>query len=128
MTHVDAQIGGLSAEEKRALAAQLLAKRLGGAKTISTQSFGQQQWWYTNLMHPDSLSLSVPFPMRIKSRLDVPALRRCFQTLVDRHSALRTTYTMLAAGEEQEALYTDAYQKRDGTWVCVAACAIAPGA
>jgi hypothetical protein len=40
----------------------------------------------------------------------------------------RSTYTMLANGAEQEALYTDAYQKRAGTWVCVAACAIAPGA
>jgi len=40
----------------------------------------------------------------------------------------RATYTMLADGREQEALYTDTYQKRDGTWVCVAACAIAPGA
>ena len=40
----------------------------------------------------------------------------------------RSTYTMLADGAEQEALYTDAYQKRDGTWVCVSACAIAPGA
>jgi hypothetical protein len=40
----------------------------------------------------------------------------------------RATYTMLVDGMEQEALYTDVYQKRDGTWVCVAACAIAPGA
>jgi hypothetical protein len=40
----------------------------------------------------------------------------------------RATYTMLADGVDQEALYTDTYQKRDGTWVCVAACAIAPGA
>jgi hypothetical protein len=40
----------------------------------------------------------------------------------------RSTYTMLADGAEQEALYTDAYQKREGTWVCVSACAIAPGA
>jgi hypothetical protein len=40
----------------------------------------------------------------------------------------RATYTMLADGAPQEALYTDAYQKREGTWVCVAACAIAPGA
>lgn len=39
----------------------------------------------------------------------------------------RSTYTMLADGAEQEALYTDAYQKRGGTWVCVSACAIAPG-
>jgi hypothetical protein len=40
----------------------------------------------------------------------------------------RVTYTTLADGVEQEALYTDAYQKREGTWVCVAACAITPGA
>ena len=40
----------------------------------------------------------------------------------------RATYTMLADGVEQEALYTDTYQKRDGIWFCVAACAIAPGA
>ena len=40
----------------------------------------------------------------------------------------RATYTTLADGVNQEALYTDTYQKRDGTWVCVAACAIAPGA
>jgi len=40
----------------------------------------------------------------------------------------RATYTMVADGTEQEALYTDVYQKREGTWVCVAACAIAPGA
>jgi hypothetical protein len=40
----------------------------------------------------------------------------------------RATYTMLADGGQQDALYTDTYQKRDGSWVCVAACAIAPGA
>src|SRR6478609_10385243 len=39
----------------------------------------------------------------------------------------RATYTMLSDGVDQEALYTDTYQKRGGTWVCVAACAIAPG-
>jgi hypothetical protein len=40
----------------------------------------------------------------------------------------RATYTLLANGAQQEALYTDTYQKREGTWVCVSACAIAPGA
>ena len=39
----------------------------------------------------------------------------------------RATYSMLADGVDQEALYTDTYQKRKGTWVCVSACAIAPG-
>lgn len=40
----------------------------------------------------------------------------------------RARYTLLSNGTEQEALYTDAYQKRGGTWLCVSACAIAPGA
>jgi ketosteroid isomerase-like protein len=40
----------------------------------------------------------------------------------------RASYTIVADDTEQEALYTDAYQKREGTWVCIAACAIAPGA
>jgi ketosteroid isomerase-like protein len=40
----------------------------------------------------------------------------------------RARYTVIADGVEQEALYTDVYQKREGTWVCVSACAIAPGA
>ncbi|MGI5254409.1 nuclear transport factor 2 family protein [Actinacidiphila glaucinigra] len=39
----------------------------------------------------------------------------------------RATYTMLADGAAQEALYMDTYQKREGGWVCVSACAIAPG-
>ena len=39
----------------------------------------------------------------------------------------RATYSMLADGVHQEALYTDTYQKRQGNWVCVSACAIAPG-
>ncbi|WP_062432568.1 nuclear transport factor 2 family protein [Herbidospora daliensis] len=38
------------------------------------------------------------------------------------------TYTMIADGADQEALYTDVYQKREGVWFCVSACAIAPGA
>ncbi|MCO1660545.1 nuclear transport factor 2 family protein [Pseudonocardia sp. S2-4] len=38
----------------------------------------------------------------------------------------RVTLTTIADGVAKEALYTDAYQKRDGTWVCVAACAPDP--
>ena len=38
----------------------------------------------------------------------------------------RVTLTTLADGVDREALYTDTYQKREGTWVCVAACAPDP--
>jgi hypothetical protein len=40
----------------------------------------------------------------------------------------RSACATLSDGVDQEALYTDAYQKREGTWACVSACAIAPGA
>jgi hypothetical protein len=40
----------------------------------------------------------------------------------------RARYTLVSDGSEQEALYTDAYQKRNGVWLCISACAIAPGA
>ena len=40
----------------------------------------------------------------------------------------RARYTLVSDGSEQEALYTDAYQKRGGVWLCISACAIAPGA
>lgn len=40
----------------------------------------------------------------------------------------RARYTTLSDDSVQEALYTDAYQKREGRCVCVSACAIAPGA
>ncbi|NEN07791.1 nuclear transport factor 2 family protein [Diaminobutyricibacter tongyongensis] len=40
----------------------------------------------------------------------------------------RARYTLIDGGSSQEALYTDAYQKREGKWVCISACAIAPGA
>lgn len=39
----------------------------------------------------------------------------------------RSTYTMLTEGAEQEALHTDAYQRRNDTWQCISACTIAPG-
>ena len=38
----------------------------------------------------------------------------------------RSSFTMLADGAEQESLYTDVYQKRDGIWLCVSVCAIVP--
>jgi len=102
VTDVQAQLGALTPDEKRMLAAQLLAKRLGNTKTVHPQSPGQQHWWYNQLMHPESLSLTVPIPMRIVSRVDVPALRRAFQAIVDRHAVFRTTYTMLAGEPMQE--------------------------
>jgi ketosteroid isomerase-like protein len=39
----------------------------------------------------------------------------------------RVTYTTTPAGEHREALYTDTYQRRDGTWMCIAGEVVARG-
>jgi hypothetical protein len=76
------------------------------------------------ITYGDRLERRIEGPGPAKRRADVNV--RIFSDVALIHG--RATYTMLADGAQQEALYTDAYQKRDGTWVCVAACAIAPGA
>ncbi len=54
-------------------------------------SYGQQALWFVYQNAPDSVAYNMALPLRIRNELDVPALRRAFQTLVDRHAALRTT-------------------------------------
>src|ERR1700688_4238241 len=44
---------------------------------------------------------NVSFAARITSQLDVPALHRSFQALVDRHPCLRTTFTVRSGKPEQ---------------------------
>src|ERR1044072_9145345 len=41
---------------------------------------------------PDSAAYNIAHAARIRSHLDVTALRRTFQTLLDRPASLRTTY------------------------------------
>jgi amino acid adenylation domain-containing protein len=64
-----------------------------GAKTYPL-SHGQQALWLLHQMAPKSAAYNFEFALRIRSNLDVPALRRAYQALVNRHPALRTTFTM----------------------------------
>ncbi|HEY4276769.1 MAG TPA: nuclear transport factor 2 family protein [Conexibacter sp.] len=69
--------------------------------------------------------------------LDFIAKPRPFKDLAVREARVRilsdvalihatSTFTVLATGANEESLYTDVYQKRDGIWLCVAATAIVP--
>jgi natural product biosynthesis luciferase-like monooxygenase protein len=55
-------------------------------------SYGQRALWFLHRLAPESAAYNVFFAMRVLSDLDVDALRRAFQTLINRHPALRTTY------------------------------------
>jgi amino acid adenylation domain-containing protein/non-ribosomal peptide synthase protein (TIGR01720 family) len=56
-------------------------------------SYGQQGLWFLHQLAPESTAYNVAQAIRIKSRVDVPALQQSFQALVDRHGSLRTTFT-----------------------------------
>ncbi|MDQ1388676.1 MAG: hypothetical protein QOF56_2130, partial [Acidobacteriaceae bacterium] len=73
-------------------------------------SYGQQSLWFLHQMSPESSAYNIAGALRVRSHLDVQALRRAFQMLVDRHPSLRTTFTV-RRGEPLQVV-------REGTKVC----------
>ena len=65
-------------------------------------SQGQQSLWFMHQLAPESAAYNVPCAVRIRSALDIPALRRSLQKLLERHPALRTTFTTTTTGPVQQ--------------------------
>ena len=59
-------------------------------------SRGQQALWFLHRLAPESAAYNIAGAVRIPGEVDADALRRSFQSLVDRHASLRTTYHELA--------------------------------
>ncbi|MFB1485453.1 condensation domain-containing protein, partial [Corallococcus sp. RDP092CA] len=55
-------------------------------------SFAQQRLWLLDQLQPGDASYNIPTALQLTGRLDVEALRRSFQSLIQRHEALRTTF------------------------------------
>jgi len=91
MSLASPQTVDLSPNEKRALLAQLLRKKVSGSKSFYPLSDNQQGIWFLCQFAPESSIYNVSFAARICSDIDIPAFRRAFQALVDRHPSLRTT-------------------------------------
>lgn len=85
-------ISGLSPAQKRELLAALLTAKAQQQTTEHQLSYGQRSMWFVHRLAPDSAAYTVAYAGRIAARLDVPALERAAQALVDRHPMLRTTY------------------------------------
>jgi amino acid adenylation domain-containing protein len=65
-------------------------------------SYGQRALWFVHRMAPESAAYNISRTFRIKSAVDVGALRDAFQALVDRHPALRTTIVETAGEPLQQ--------------------------
>ncbi|MBU8901081.1 non-ribosomal peptide synthetase, partial [Corallococcus sp. M34] len=55
-------------------------------------SFAQQRLWFLDQLEPGSAFYNVPVAVRLSGALDVDALERSFEALVQRHEVLRTTF------------------------------------
>lgn len=64
-------------------------------------SYGQSQLWYLHEMDPESTAYNIPFAFRYSGRLDVEALRRALQELVNRFEPLRTNFVQLEGEPRQ---------------------------
>ena len=56
-------------------------------------SFGQRALWFLKQLTPNSTAYNVTSVVRIHGAVDVRALRRAFQAVIDRHPSLRSTFT-----------------------------------
>ncbi|MBZ4336727.1 condensation domain-containing protein, partial [Corallococcus sp. AS-1-12] len=55
-------------------------------------SFAQQRLWLLDQLQPGDASYNLPTALQLSGHLDVESLRRAFESLVQRHEALRTTF------------------------------------
>ena len=58
-------------------------------------SFAQERLWFIDQLEPDSAAYNVHYAMRLAGELDLGALRRALDLLVERHEVLRTTYQVI---------------------------------
>ncbi|SEU29100.1 non-ribosomal peptide synthetase [Stigmatella erecta] len=92
-------MSGLSIEEKRKLLAELLAKSGKSAPRIFSLASGQKALWLLQQQAPDGAAYNTPFALRIRSQVDVGALKRAFEMVAARHPSLRTTVSATADGQ-----------------------------
>ncbi|HEV2473099.1 MAG TPA: condensation domain-containing protein [Chthonomonadales bacterium] len=55
-------------------------------------SFPQQRLWFLDQLQPGSSTYNIPYAFRIRGDLNVPALQKALNALVERHHVLRTMF------------------------------------
>ncbi|MBI3847817.1 MAG: amino acid adenylation domain-containing protein, partial [Planctomycetes bacterium] len=65
-------------------------------------SFAQRRLWFLDRLDPESPAYNVFSAVRLRGRLDVPALERALDEIVRRHESLHTTFRVIDGTPVQE--------------------------
>jgi amino acid adenylation domain-containing protein len=82
------------------LSAHLLHRTIGMRATLIPQprparlplSYPQQRLWFIDQLEKTSAEYNIPGALRLRGPLDLPALEKAINTIVERHESLRTTF------------------------------------
>ena len=132
MTDFTSHIEKLS-PEKRALLERRLLKQtvpVAAGQVIPRRdlvspcplSFGQQRLWFLQQLEPNSPAYNISAAIRLSGPLDIAALERSLDTIVQRHEVLRTAFSavegqpvQIIGGAEPLPLLTVDLSDRSGT-------------
>lgn len=81
-------------------------------------SFAQQRLWLIDQIEGPSPLYNLPFAVRLRGELDIPALREAVTDVVDRHEALRTVFPVLAGVPVQQVVPSHEARPRFETVRC----------
>jgi len=116
MSSIYEQIANLPPEKRELLEMMLLEQGVDLSQVLIVPlprdtnkfplSFSQQRLWFLDKLEPGSPLYNIPAVLRLKGTLDIPALEKSFNKIIERHEVLRTTFTE----ENGEALQVVAKQ------------------
>jgi len=98
--HRGIDLGSLSPQDKRELLRRLLQER-AKASTSFPLSYGQEGLWFLYRMSPQSPAYNFKLSARLRGPLDMQAMQRTCEALLDRHPSLRTTFATTDTGGVQ---------------------------
>jgi natural product biosynthesis luciferase-like monooxygenase protein len=67
-------------------------------------SYGQQRLWFLDQLSPNGSFYNVPVALRLEGELNLPALQKSLQNVIDRHAVLRTIFRNVEGRPEQVIL------------------------
>ena len=97
---LERRLRGHGSDAPDAPQAQAIPRRADTARPAAL-SFAQERLWFLEQLDPGSAAYHIPLAVRFEGRLDVETLRRCFNELVRRHEALRTSFVLFEESPAQ---------------------------